>query len=170
MPGTKREDIWPYWYCYLKRILDQYGLELNERIRKYSKLTKDSWRVDETYLKIKGKNLYLYFAVNSKESTLDFYLSQRRSAKATKHFLKKALAFYHIIKPRTSRLMAITFIQLWFINSSLLHDTSLHVKKYLNNIAEQHHWFIKKRLRNRLRLKAYQAVRKMIDGIKDSIV
>ncbi|MBG9537545.1 DDE-type integrase/transposase/recombinase, partial [Bacillus thuringiensis] len=65
------------------------------------KPTNDSWRVDETYLKIKGKKMYLYRAVDSEGNTIDFYLSQRRNAKAAKRFLKKALASCHAKKPRT---------------------------------------------------------------------
>ncbi|WP_141543916.1 DDE-type integrase/transposase/recombinase, partial [Bacillus toyonensis] len=48
----------------------------------------------------------------------------------------------------------------------LPHDTPLRVKKYLNNIIEQDHRFIKKRIRNMLGLKSYKTARKMIDGIE----
>nr|WLE90981.1 hypothetical protein GGBNIMDK_00012 [Bacillus cereus]WLE91173.1 hypothetical protein GGBNIMDK_00204 [Bacillus cereus] len=67
----------------------QYGSELNMRIRKHFKPTNDSSRVDETYLKIKGKKMYLYRTVDSEGNTIDFYLSQRRNEKAAKGFLKK---------------------------------------------------------------------------------
>jgi IS6 family transposase len=63
------------------------------------KRTNDSWRVDETYIKIKGENMYLYRAVDSEGNTLDFYLSKKRDAKAAKCFLK-ALASFHVTKPR----------------------------------------------------------------------
>ncbi|MEI4605770.1 IS6 family transposase, partial [Bacillus cereus] len=78
----------------------QYGPELNERIRKHLKRTNDSWRVDETYIKIEGKKMYLYRAVDSEGNTLDFYLSNKRDAKAAKRILKKALASCHVTKPR----------------------------------------------------------------------
>lgn len=57
----------------IMRWVHQYGPELNMRIRKHLKRTNDSWRVDETYIKIKGEKMYLYRAVDSKGSTLDFY-------------------------------------------------------------------------------------------------
>ncbi|PFW17828.1 IS6 family transposase, partial [Bacillus thuringiensis] len=60
-----------------------------------------SWRVDETYLKIKGENMYLYRAIDSEGNTIDFYLSRKRDAKAAKRFLKKALASCHVAKPCT---------------------------------------------------------------------
>ncbi|PEO43039.1 IS6 family transposase, partial [Bacillus toyonensis] len=85
----------------IMRWVHQYGPELNKRIRKHLKPTNNSWRVDETYLKIKGKKMYLYRAVDSEGNTIDFYLSQRRNAKVAKRFLKKALASCHATKPRT---------------------------------------------------------------------
>ncbi len=83
----------------IMRGVYQYGPELNERIREHLKPTNDSWRVDETYLKIKGENMYLYRAIDSKGNTIDFYLSRTRDAKAAKRFLKKALVSYHVAKP-----------------------------------------------------------------------
>ncbi len=74
------------------RWVHQYGPELNARIQKHLKRTNDSWRVDDTYLKIKGEKMYLYRAIDSEGNTLDFYLSKKRDAKAVKRFLKKALA------------------------------------------------------------------------------
>ena len=47
----------------IMRWVHQYGPELNERIRKHLKSTNDSWRVDETYIKIKGEKMYLYRAI-----------------------------------------------------------------------------------------------------------
>ncbi|WP_033694718.1 IS6 family transposase, partial [Bacillus thuringiensis] len=85
----------------IMRWVHQYGTELKKRIRKHLKSTNNSWRVDETYLKIKGKKMYLYRAVDSEGNTIDFYLSQRRNAKAAKRFLKKALTSCHATKPRT---------------------------------------------------------------------
>ncbi|MBG9585145.1 transposase [Bacillus thuringiensis] len=154
----------------IMRWVHQYGPGLNERIRKHLKPTNDSWRMDETYLKIKGKKMYLYRAVDSEGNTIDFYLSQRRNAKASKRFLKKALASYHAKKPRTITADGDKAypVAIWKLKEDkcLPHDTPLRVKKYLNNIIEQDHRFIKKRIRNMLGLKSYQTARKMIDGIE----
>ncbi|MBG9541071.1 transposase [Bacillus thuringiensis] len=154
----------------IMRWVHQYGPELNERIRKHLKPTNDSWRVDETYLKIKGKKMYLYRAVDSEGNTIDFYLSQRRNAKAAKRFLKKSLASCHAKKPRTITADGDKAypVAIWKLKEDkcLPHDTPLRVKKYLNNIIEQDHRFIKKRIRNMLGLKSYQTARKMIDGIE----
>ena len=50
-----------------------------------------SWRVDETYIKVKGQWKYLYRAVTKEGDTIDFYLSSTRNAKAAKRFLAKVL-------------------------------------------------------------------------------
>ena len=57
-----------------------YAPELDKRIRPHLKQTNDSWRVDETYIKVKGIWKYLYRVVDSKGNTLDFLLSAKRNA------------------------------------------------------------------------------------------
>ncbi|PFE08200.1 IS6 family transposase, partial [Bacillus cereus] len=148
----------------------QYGPELNERIRKHLKQTNDSWRVDETYIKIKGEKMYLYRAVDSEGNTLDFYLSNKRDAKAAKRFLKKALASCHVTKPRVitvdgDKAYPVALRELKN-EKSIPHGMPLRVKKYLNNMIEQDYRFIKKRIRNMLGLKSWQTAKKMIAGIE----
>ncbi|PGB02017.1 IS6 family transposase [Bacillus toyonensis] len=148
----------------------QYGPELNERIRKYLKATNDSWRVDETYIKIKGEKMYLYRAIDSEGNTIDFYLSRKRDAKAAKCFLKKALVSCHATKPRSitadgDKAYPVAIRELKE-EKCIPHRIPLRVKKYLNNIIEQDHRFIKKRIRNMLGLKSLQTATKMIAGIE----
>ncbi|OUB60707.1 IS6 family transposase, partial [Bacillus thuringiensis] len=154
----------------IMRWVHQYGPELNERIRKHLKRTNDSWRVDETYIKIKGENMYLYRAVDSEGNTLDFYLSKKRDAKAAKCFLKKALASFHVTKPRVitvdgNKAYPVAIRELKN-EKSIPYGMPLRVKKYLNNMIEQDHRFIKKRIRNMLGLKSMQTAVKMIAGIE----
>nr|WP_232454543.1 IS6 family transposase [Domibacillus aminovorans] len=84
----------------IMRWVHQYGPELDERVRRHLKQTNDSWRVDETYVKVKGQWMYLYRAVDSKGNTIDFHLSKTRDYKAAKRFFKKALRSFHVSKPR----------------------------------------------------------------------
>lgn len=83
----------------IMRWVHQYGPELDKRIRRHLKQSNGSWRVDETYIKVKGQWMYLYRAVDSKGNTTDFYLSKNRNTKSAKHFFKKALAFSHVSNP-----------------------------------------------------------------------
>lgn len=59
----------------LNRWVLTYAPELDKRVRPHLSLTNDSWRVDETYVKLKGEWKYLYRAVDSKSNTLDFLRS-----------------------------------------------------------------------------------------------
>jgi transposase-like protein len=68
------------------RWVQQYGPELDKRIRRYLKQTDDSWRVDETYIKVNGQWMYVYRTVDSRGNTIDFYLSKSRNHKAAKRF------------------------------------------------------------------------------------
>lgn len=70
----------------IMRWVHQYGPELEKRIRRYLKRTNDSWKVDETYIKIKGKWRYLYRVVDAEGNTIDFLLCARRNKKAAKRF------------------------------------------------------------------------------------
>jgi IS6 family transposase len=111
------------------------------------KRTNDSWRVEETYIKIKGENMYLYRAVDSEGNTLDFYLSKKRDEKAAKCFLKKALASFHVTKPRVitvdgNKAYPVAIRELKN-EKSISYGMPLRVKKYLNNMIEQDHRFIK---------------------------
>ena len=82
------------------RWVQQYALELEKRCKPHLKCTNDSWRVDETYIKVKGQWLYLYRAVDSAGHTLEFLLSDNRDTQAAKWFLTRALEASHTIIPR----------------------------------------------------------------------
>ena len=76
-----------------------YAPELNKRCRPYLKQTNNSWCVDETYVKIHGKWMYLYRAVDSTGQTLDFLLNETRRTRAAKRFFHKMLGNSHVTQP-----------------------------------------------------------------------
>jgi transposase-like protein len=82
------------------RLVHQYEPELDEQVRCHLKTNNNSWRVDETYVKVKGEWMYLHRAVDLEGNTIDFYLSESRDKRAAKRFFKKALAFSHVSIPR----------------------------------------------------------------------
>lgn len=84
----------------LNRWVLKYAPELDKRIRPYLQPTNDSWRVDETYVKVKGAWKYLYRAVDSAGNTLDFMLSAKRDGKAAERFFRKVLRATHTQAPR----------------------------------------------------------------------
>jgi transposase, IS6 family len=82
------------------RWVQRYGPEIQRRLRPRLRPTNDSWRVDETYIRVKGKWVYLYRAVDSSGATIDFLLSAKRGAAAAERFLAKALGGENHPHPR----------------------------------------------------------------------
>lgn len=82
------------------RWVQTYAPELDKRCRTHLRPTNDSWRVDETYIKVKGEWKYLYRAVDSLGFTLDLMLSAKRDATAAERFFRKALKAEHNQSPR----------------------------------------------------------------------
>jgi IS6 family transposase len=115
--------------------------------RPYLKATNDSWRVDETYIKVKKVWMYLYRAVDSRGNTLEFLLSSTRGAQAAKRFFAKALAAPHSSTPRVITVDKNAAYPKAFKElkaERLMPDTcELRQRKYLNNLVEQDHRFIK---------------------------
>ncbi|MEK0224479.1 IS6 family transposase [Bacillus proteolyticus] len=154
----------------IMRWVHQYGPELDKRVRRHLKSTNDSWRVDETYVKVKGQWMYLYRAVDSKGNTIDFYLSKTRDHRAAKRFFKKALQPFHV-----SKLRVITVdknpaypIAIEELKKEKKMPVGIQIRqiKYLNNIVEQDHRFIKKRVRSMLGLKSFRTATSILSGIE----
>ncbi|MFP3512201.1 IS6 family transposase [Peribacillus sp. SIMBA_075] len=154
----------------IMRWVHQYGPELDERVRRHLKPTNDSWRVDETYIKVKGQWMYLYRAVDSEGNTIDFYLSKSRDTKAAKCFFKKALADCHSTTPRVVTVdknpaypLAIEQLK---EEKMMPEGVKIRRIRYLNNIVEQDHRFIKKRVRSMLGFKSYETATSILSGIE----
>jgi transposase, IS6 family len=103
--------------------------------------------------------MYLYRAVDSEGNTTDFSPSKTRDKKAAKCFFKKALRSFHVSKPRVITVdknptypIAVEELRK---EKNMLSGVKLRQKKYLNNILEQDHRFIKKRVRSMLGLKCF---------------
>jgi len=71
----------------IMRWVHPYSPEIEKRVRRHFRPTNDSWRVDETYIKVKGKWKYFYRTVDSDGDTIDFMLSSKRDRKAAKNSL-----------------------------------------------------------------------------------
>jgi len=70
----------------IMRWVHQYSPTIEERTKRHLRATNDSWRVDETYVKVKGKWTYLYRAVDSNGDTIEFYFSKTRDKASAKQF------------------------------------------------------------------------------------
>jgi transposase-like protein len=130
------------------RWVQDYAPELDKRCRPYLKATTDSWRVDETYIKVKKVWMYLYRAVDSQGDTLDFFLSSTRDAQAAKHFFLKTLSASHTSSPRVINVDKNAAYPKAFNElktaGKISKGCELRQVKYLNNLIEQDHRFIKR--------------------------
>ncbi|GHO71359.1 IS6 family transposase [Ktedonobacter sp. SOSP1-52] len=130
------------------RWVQRYAPELEKRCRPHLKSSNDSWRVDETYVKVKGIWMYLYRAVDSQGKTLEFHLSVTRDAPAAKSFFAKALGASYTVTPRVitvdkNAASPKAFNELKAAGT-LAGPCELRQSKYLNNLIEQDHRFIKR--------------------------
>src|ERR1035437_732380 len=145
-----------------------YGPELEQRLRQHLKPTNKSWRVDETYVRVKGRWCYLYRAIDFRGATIDFLLSALRDADAAKRLFRKALSDRSHPQPRVIN------TDLAPIYSSAIRDTkkegTLRTRcrhrpvQYLNNILEQDHRAIKRRVNAKQGFREFQAARRTIQG------
>jgi IS6 family transposase len=154
----------------IMRWVHQYTPELANRVRPLLKQLNDSWRCDETYIKVKGQWTYLYRAVDSKGKTIDFMLSEKRDRKAAQRYFRKALALDHVQIPRVITVdknpaypVAIDNLKK---NDKLPLETQVRQTKYLNNIIEQDNRFIKKRTNPMLGFKSFRTAEQTITGIE----
>src|SRR5215470_1056493 len=132
------------------RWVRRYAPELNRRCRRELKPTSGSWRVDETYIRVAGAWNYLYRAVDSTGATIDFWLSAERDAAAAKRFFQRALRAPAHPRPRVINVDGNPSYPK--VIAELKQERKLGRRcrcrtcPYLNNIVEQDHRAIKRRV------------------------
>jgi transposase-like protein len=157
-------------YTTIMGWVHQYSPEIEKRIRRHLRPTNDSWRVDETYIKVKGKWKYLYRAVDSDGDTIDFMLSSKRDRKAAKRFFKKALSSNHNQIPRVITVdknpaYPLAIDELKNEKNSFKND-EIRQTRYLNNIIEQDHRSIKRIIVPMLDFHFFHSPSKTLKGIE----
>jgi len=134
----------------IARWVLRYAPLLNERIRSEMRNPNRSWRVDETYIRVAGQWTYLYRAIDSTGNTIDFLLSPYRDAVAAKGFLQLAIAQAGRVPPRVINVdghaaypAAIGELKQ---SGELSQRCQCRRSPYMNNILEQDHRYVKKRV------------------------
>jgi len=156
----------------LYRWIQQYTPEIEKRLRWYYRpRLGESWRIDETYIKVKGKWKYLYRAITKSGDTLDFYLSSTRNAKATKRFLGDILRrmkdYEKPDKINTDLAPSYGHAILELKKEGLLDDQVVHRKvKYLNNRIEADHGKLKRLIKPTLGFKSMKIALAIIKGFE----
>jgi IS6 family transposase len=148
------------------RWVQFYGPKIEQRARCFLNKTGYSYRVDETYIKVKGQWKYLYRAVDKQGNTLDFLLCAKRETESAKRFFKKMLNACHTLEPKVLTVDKNPAYPkaIWQLKSEgkISKKCNLRQVKYLNNIVEQDHRFIKKRIKAKLWFGSFCSARKTI--------
>ena len=154
----------------LFRWVQVYAPEINKRIRPHLKMSGTSYRVDETYIKVGTTCKYLYRAVDKEGNTIEFMLSANRDVLAAKRFFKKMMRADHRRVPFSINVDKNAAYPNAFIASQdekvLPLDCKLRRVKYLNNVIEQDHRFVKKRVRAAQYFKTFTTAERTLDGIE----
>lgn len=133
--------------------------------------TANSWRMDETYIKVRGKWTYLYRAVHRDGQPLDFMLSERRDLAAVRRFFKQAIAANGVpdrvvIDKSGANLAGLKAVNVILKFTGTGRLVTIRQVKYLNNILEQDHRFIKRITAAMMGFKAFHSASATIAGIE----
>jgi transposase-like protein len=150
------------------RWVQQYVPDFEKRWKRYALPVGDSWRVDETYLKVRGQWVYLYRAVDRQGRTVDFLLSKRRDIAAAKRFFARATRQHGAPRVITLDGYAASHQAVAKLKEvgTLSQRVCVRSSKYLNNLIEQDHRRIKQRIRPMLGFKRFETAAVTIRGIE----
>jgi len=150
------------------RWVQHYGPKLSRKLKRHLKSSRTVHHIDETYIKVKGRQCYLYRAIDSNGDTLDFVLSASKDKTSAIQFLIKMLSQNHVNAPGTivtdknpSYPVAIRSLQ----ETKLLKSNLRHVKhKRKNNILESDHRFVKRRISHSMMFHEFHSAQRTIAG------
>ena len=150
------------------RWVQRYLPEFEKRWSRFARPVGGSWRMDETYLKVGGRWLYLYRAVDKAGRTVDFFLSRNRDVNAAKTFLRSAMK--NTRQPTKITLDAYAAshraVREMKETGELSKSVTLRSSQYLNNLIEQDHRRVKQRIRPMLGFKRFDNAAVTISGIE----
>jgi putative transposase len=180
--GVRWYVAYPLSTRHVEELMEERGVELdhatiNRWVIKYSPLLEDafhrrkrpvwvSWRMDETYIRVKGEWRYLYRAVDKSGQTIDFLLTKERDEPAAKRFLTKAIRRHGV--PETITIDGSTANEAAIKRYNDEHGTTIIIRqvKYLNNIIEQDHRAVKRVTRPMLGFNSFAAAQSTLAGVE----
>src|SRR5215475_8406475 len=180
--GVRWYVAYPLSTRHVEELMEERGVgvdhsTINRWVVKYSPLLEEefhrrkrpvwvSWRMDETYIKVKGQWCYLYRAVDKQGQTIDFLLTEHRDEEAALRFLKKAIRRHGVPEKITIDGSAANEAAIKSYNAE--HGTAIVIRqtKYLNNIVEQDHRGVKRVTRPMLGFKSFEAAQDTLTGIE----
>ena len=152
----------------IQRWVFKFSKEVEKNMHKRKKQVCDSWRMDETYIKVKGRDMYLYRAVDKYGNTVDFLLTKRRQKMSAQKFFNKAIG--NNGKPRIVNIdkSGVNSSAILTVNKRSLSSKKIKIRKvkYLNNIIEQDHRRIKRRIKIMTGFKEFESAQRTLSGIE----
>ena len=144
----------------------KYSPQLEDAFHRRKRPVWVSWRMDETYIRIKGQWYYLYRAVDKQGQTIDFLLTKHRDERAATRFFTKAIRRHGVPEKITIDGSAANEAAIKSYNEE--HGTTIIIRqvKYLNNIVEQDHRAVKRVTRPMLGFKSFEAAQDTLVGIE----
>ncbi|HFO2534833.1 TPA: IS6 family transposase [Yersinia enterocolitica] len=141
---------------------------LDKAFRRHKRSVGSRWRMDETYIKIKGQWKYLYRAVDTVGQTIDFLLTAKRDTAAALRFFRKAIRHHGEPEMVTIDKSGANTAALTTLNADKPEEETMTVRqnKYLNNLVEQDHRNIKRRIRPMLGFKSFRRAQTILAGIE----
>jgi transposase-like protein len=141
---------------------------LDKAFRRHKRSVGRRWRMDETYIKVKGQWKYLYRAVDTAGQTIDFLLTAKRDAAAALRFFRKAIRHHGEPEVVTIDKSGANTAALATLNADKPEEETITIRqsKYLNNLVEQDHRNIKRRVRLMLGFKSFRRAQAILAGIE----
>jgi transposase-like protein len=156
----------PVDHATIQRWVVKYSPQLEEAFHRRKRPVWVSWRMDETYIRVKGQWYYLYRAVDKTGQTIDFLLTKHRDERAAKRFLMKAIRRHGVPEKITIDGSAANEAAIKSYNAEYGTAIAIRKIKYLNNIVEQDHRAVKRVTRPMLGFKAFDAAQGTLAGIE----
>jgi len=183
LTGVRWYLAYPLSYRNLEEMMAERGVEVDHSniyrwVQKFSPQLEavfrngrkrpvgQSWRMDETYIKIKGQWRYLYRAVDKEGQTIDFLLTARRDKKAAKRFLRKAIGQHGLPGKITIDKSGANTAAIEALVEETDHAIEIRQIKYLNNLVEQDHRAIKRIVRPMLGFQSFRSARITLQGVE----
>jgi len=154
----------------IQRWVVKYSAPLEEAFHRRKRLVGRSWRMDETYIRVKGEWRYLYRAVDKTGQTIDFLLAEHRDTEAALRFLTQAIHRHGVPDKITIDGSEANEAAIKRYNEE--HGTAIHIRqvKYLNNIVEQDHHGVKRITRPVLGFRSFEAAQRKGSGHNRAIL
>jgi putative transposase len=156
----------PVDHATIQRWVVKYSPQLEEAFHRRKRPVWVSWRMDETYIRVKGQWYYLYRAVDKTGQTIDFLLTKHRDERAAKRFLMKAIRRHGVPEKITIDGSAANEAAIKSYNAEYGTAIAIRKIKYLNNIVEQDHRAVKRVTRPMLGFKAFDTAQGTLAGIE----